>query len=454
MHPSASKKNKALLSSIFLLYALLRLEIFNQLPHESYILAHDAAQYMLYAHCSLFSACLYFNRPFFFPLFIKAWHYHYLTIAFMQCLISILAWGFVAYSTANVMQSKLIKIICFSFILIYSASAYLVLWDTKLLSESLSISLLMLFIGCYLQAMKTKFASRYLIGLIVTGFLMVNVRDANVYIIVACATGTILASLINRLNFPRKPALILLIATLLIFCFNAWTVNQGQRWLEPMSDLMANRVIDNPTMTQYFLSHGMPDITQQLKAVIGTFGGYNVIIHNPNPSVEPWFLLHSKQVYASYLASHPLTILSLYLQPQFWNDLLFAPALLRGYSLYGLHIPLPILNLEATIQEYSSALADSINSNCLGCIVALLTIGLRAYAHEFKYACKDKFIILAEITFIMSILLLASLVWLSEPMENMRHQLNNHLLIVMSIILFSFKNLDYIAIKYLKPKPN
>jgi hypothetical protein len=75
-------------------------------------------------------------------------------------------------------------------------------------------------------------------------------------------------------------------------------------------------------------------------------------------------------------------------------------------------------------------------------IAALLIIGLVVYFENFKLIQSDKFVILAQILILLSIVILGILIWISEPIEDMRHQLSNHLQIVISIILFSFKSLD------------
>ncbi|MDF2530126.1 MAG: hypothetical protein K0Q57_1006 [Gammaproteobacteria bacterium] len=237
MHQPRSQQDRGLFLGLFALYACFRLYAFYLLPRHGYIFSHDAAQYLEYAHCSLISPCLYIDRPFIFPLFIKIWGYHYFCLTWAQCCISIMAWGFLAYSMKQSMQTRLLARFIFCFILIYSCAAYLILWDTKALTESLSVSFLVCFIAFYLIGLRTQFSIKSIVGLMLFGFLLVNIRDSNSYLFLLAGIGTGIASFISK-NIPKKPALILLAFSIMVFLFSTWTANLGLRWLEPISDLL------------------------------------------------------------------------------------------------------------------------------------------------------------------------------------------------------------------------
>jgi hypothetical protein len=434
----SQKPDKALLL-IFALYICFRLYAFYMLPRQGYMLGFDAAQYMRDAHCSILSTCLYTDRPFFYPLFIKLCLYNYKLISFSQCLISMLGWGFLAYCVNLHMQSKLIARMAFAFILLYSCAAYLILWDVKILTESLSISFLLMFIGFYLLALQFGFSKLNLAGLVIFAFLLVSVRDGNAYFVLLSGIATLIASFFSN-SVSKKAALILLTAFLLIFLLDNLTINLGLRWFEPMSDLLANRMVNDPSLSQYFLQHGMPNILQQIQTVQGTFGGYPVLLGNP--TAKAWFIAHGRSVYLHYLLSHPAYLLDIYLNPVFWHDLFLAPSLVYAYATYGLGISgnLPGAYI---LTYYFNSLSQFINISATVITVILALMGLIAYFDHLPVIQKDKSLLFAELLIALSILVLAALVWLSEPMENMRHQLNNHLQIVIGIILFSFKSLDY-----------
>ncbi|MDF2940618.1 MAG: hypothetical protein K0R66_1260 [Gammaproteobacteria bacterium] len=432
------RQNKALLI-IFAAYIIFRLYAFFSLPLQNYRFNFDAIRYLNDAHCSLLSACLYIDRPFFYPLFIKIWGYHYLALTLAQCVISILAWGFIAYCVKKQMQSKLIAYTVFSFILLYSCADYLTLWDSKALTESLSISFLLFFIGFYILALQDNFSKRSVIGLILFGFLLVNVRDGNAYLVLISGISTLIASFMSK-SIPKKAALFLLIVALLTFFFNEWTANLGQRWLIPMADLLANRIISEPSMLQYFLKAGMPDIVKQVQAIQGTYFGYNIL--KANPAALNWFILHGRSVYMHYLLSHPRYVLSIYANSFFWQDLLLANNLLQ-YVAYGIPLYITTAGVNTTmLLGMANPFSGMLNVIAPSLIAALLIIGLVVYFENFKLIQCDKFVIFAQILLVLSIVVLGILIWISEPIEDMRHQLSNHLQIIISIILFSFKSLD------------
>jgi hypothetical protein len=427
---------------VLLLYIAVRLLLFFSVNHIGYTYVADAAQYYSYAHCSITSACLYFNRPFLFPLFIKLTAYHYLAMCICQCLISTFAWFFLAYSISSAMKTPSIKWICLYFILIYSCSAYIIFWDDKALTESLSTSFLCVFFGCYIKALETRFSKAYLMGLIISGFILVNLRDANIYIVILFALGSLALSYTKFLIAPKKAAYIVLIAIFSIGLWGSWTANKGQRWLEPLCDLFAYRVIHQPDMIQYYSDHGMPaEITAEVRPFADTMTAHDLIINNPNPAVKDWFIKQGKPVYLQYLLSHPSAIYSMYFEQEYWVDLVGAQYLFYEYAFYGYPFYPP--SSQAMLINHSNIFSQLVNSLSLPSLMLLLIIGGVCYVDNFSQIRKDPLIILSQIVIIMTIVFLAGMVWLSEPMENMRHQLNNHLLIVFSIMLFSFKSLDY-----------
>ncbi|MDF2530125.1 MAG: hypothetical protein K0Q57_1005 [Gammaproteobacteria bacterium] len=175
----------------------------------------------------------------------------------------------------------------------------------------------------------------------------------------------------------------------------------------------------------------------QLQSVEGGFGGFNVVLQNP-----AWFIAHSRSVYVQYLISHPAYTLSMYVNPDFWQDILFAPSLLYGYACYGF----PLTSIPSSLYiliNYTNPISAMINAICPIGIVLLLISGLITYMEHFAKAQANLLIRFSELLIALTIIILASNVWLLEPMEDMRHQLNNHLLIVIGIILFSCKSLDY-----------
>jgi hypothetical protein len=154
------------------------------------------------------------------------------------------------------------------------------LWDSLVLSESLTFSLLALVIAAWLTLVERPGRAAAAVAL-VTLFFWTFARDGNAYSVLAL-TGLVALTLLDARRRRLKLALVAGCAT--IFAASLASAESGQRWLLPLKDVVFKRVLETPDLKRYFAEQGHP--------VVG------------NWTLTPW-LEEARGIYAGYLVRHP-----------------------------------------------------------------------------------------------------------------------------------------------------
>jgi hypothetical protein len=447
-------------------YVLIRIILFLGLPHHFYFASDDALGYIECSQLSIFDPDFFYRRPFIYPLFLKLFNSHWDILFWAQCLISTFAWLFMTYRLARLIHNIKLQYAFTITLLLFSCNAGIILWDTKLLTESLSTSLLAIFLGLYLPAMSHHFTRQRLILLILVGFLLVNIRDANVYFILAVSLLTLICSLFKPAQISRSLAFLFLVFSLISSCFAIWTANQGQRWLMPICNIMVGRMPETAAMRQYFLDHDMPieaiTLANDAKDYLAIKNSCQAF---PEEDLHNWLAEDSKTLYAHFLLSHPEYVFSAYFQANYLGPLLIpSPNLILGYfnydtPNYNLNIPtgvsiwqalaLPIvpyydaqpasfINMFTRIVSGYFPLIIGMGFNIVLCIILLPSIILLiVWGGRWQMPAT-----ISLCLFGLSLLILPLIVWHADAIEQTRHQLGNYLLINISFLVYLFHRLD------------
>lgn len=326
-------------------YILIRLMIFLSYPLD-YVPIYDASSYLQFSHSSALEPDFYYQRSFFYPLFLKLLGQNMQLVFCVQWAISVLAWWLMASFIFKKLSSNHKKLAWFlgSLILLSSCSLKVSQWDALILSESLTLSFLVLIMYLFFRLMDEKFENKKL-GLILVGVILVftYLRDTNAYFVLG------LVPLYIYLFFrDRKMLLIgLILISVSAFALNNFTANQGRRWAAPFGDALTSRLAYYPELIDYFLQKGMPkegiDILEQIKISHekeNTYEGNYMMTNRgkyQNTATAKWFKENAKQVYTLYLITHPIYLISPILPGHGKNNLwaslkaLYDP--LRGYTI-------------------------------------------------------------------------------------------------------------------------
>jgi hypothetical protein len=198
----------------------------------------------------------------------------------VQLVISIVAWLFLAAVVALVVRRRWVRWLGFLLVLAFSLTTPIILWDTLLLSESLTFSLLAAFVAAWLLVLDAPSWPKAWLVLVI-GLLWAFARDTNAYVVLFI--GVVAA--FTLLDARRRALKLALVAgCLAVFALATASADHGQRWVQPLADVLTYRVQTSHGLAAYLASHGISEFPQL-----------------PNPAGQP-----ARTRYLDYLAEHPI----------------------------------------------------------------------------------------------------------------------------------------------------
>jgi hypothetical protein len=267
----------ALYGALALTYALFRVGSFTNVPDR----LTDTPTYERVAHLALWDWRFYAGeRGFTVPLFYKIFQSSE-SRAVAQLVFSTLAWLVLAAVVARCIETGWLRPIVFSVVLGISLTTEVILWDTLLLSESVTFGFCALLVAAWIQLVRSP-RPLWVAVVLALSTLWAFARDTNAYVLVH--VGVLTALTLGRPEH-RRLKLVLTAGCLAIFLLDYGSVQAGKRWLQPMVDVVDHRVLVTPSMEDYFGAHGFDP--------------------NTNWPSGSWIRDRSQGVYARYLLTHP-----------------------------------------------------------------------------------------------------------------------------------------------------
>ncbi|HEX9796613.1 MAG TPA: hypothetical protein VGA52_06435 [Anaerolineales bacterium] len=289
----------------------------------------DTIGYVRVAEQPLLSAgFLWGERPFTLPLLLKILginltNYKDTNVlsAFgrTQSWIGIVAWSVLAAGVALNIRQSMLKQLGFLLVMLVGLALHVSQWDSLLLSESLSASLIVLGIGLVLLWLRARerteptspWTSRALLGLLaVTTFLYCFVRETNGVFVGILGAGLAIVALV-RLARRRQARNLGLAAVLLLafFLLQQAGMNASGRWLAPWVGMFQQRVLAQPAAHTFMVrTEGMPlgDWHRDLDVGMLRTEYYRALLQRDDarPFME-WMKRESRGAYARYLLAEP-----------------------------------------------------------------------------------------------------------------------------------------------------
>jgi hypothetical protein len=155
---------------------------------------------------------------------------------------------------AFVVRSRILKPLAFLMILGFSLDQNIIMWDPLILSDSLALSLLALFLSFSLWLlMEWKWYKVILLAS--AAMLLAFVRDTYAYWLLLIAI-----CLLVLLFFTHQRKRVLLVSGIFISLFLASNAlaSAGYHWYTPFLMTMGLRILPNPAYATYFEERGMP----------------------------------------------------------------------------------------------------------------------------------------------------------------------------------------------------
>lgn len=210
-------------------------------------------------------------------------------------------WAFAAAMTAGSMKNQWFGTAGLVLVCAFGLTSQVMQWDSIILSESLSISLLVLLYGCALWLVRNRSAGATL-GLLVVAALWAYTRHVNVLVLLPVALVAFAVGLSTRRRVVVMAAAgLVVIAGVGAIAFTATSdINHYNA-----NGLLGDRILVDDTRTRFFVSHGMPQPTAAMMATAGRFSG-NEEPFLSNSQLQEWIEREWNGTYVRYLLEYPV----------------------------------------------------------------------------------------------------------------------------------------------------
>jgi len=234
-------------------------------------------------------------------------------VVLSQMIISIFSWIFLTWVFYRRLHTPETKVVSTILIFLFALSPHIAEWDSVLQSESLHISLFVLFLGMSTDFLFYLFESNrkkpiYMVLaalMTVTLILWEYTRDANMYSVALILVFLIIFMVWMYVKQKRiLPELILAGGIILISVTTHFiTINQSNRWEKPLMSNILNNVLPYETRTQFFVDHGMPN-PDTLR--INLESGIRTEQYRNDPEFVDWLEKHGSKTYQKFLLDTPV----------------------------------------------------------------------------------------------------------------------------------------------------
>ncbi len=251
------------------------------------------------------------SLPFAVPLFYKLLGFHYgnlQTVVFFQVLFSVISWTCLAWAVDRSLVNKWVRFCAFSVILGIGSTHQITRWDFLIGSESISVSLLALLLGCCISIHNRRSKWNLYVAVLLA-VLWAHSRDTNAYVLAFISGIIVVLSISNKLNWKRWG--FLCCSFFMSFSLSVVSSDIGRRWVFPFLNVMAQRILTDQAKLSYFSKHGMP-VTPALMRRTGKWASSDLWSFYYKPALESfrlWLFRDGKKAYIGFLVSHPIMTL-------------------------------------------------------------------------------------------------------------------------------------------------
>lgn len=304
---------------IFLLFVVVTLISTHDAYHyDQWKLFPDCNDYLTQSKIDILTLNFWFPekvadfspRPFTVPLIYKFVGDNIADIVKWQKIIHFFSAFFLTFSLSFFIQKQILKYFLAISLFIIFCWWNILGWSQLLLSESLSFSLLFIWISSILFLVKFDNKITFILHILIT-ILFSFTRDSWPYVLIVFYILFLLTSYLLNKNFKKQ--LFLLLFSFLIFFIQQKSIVKGERHKVPIINNLAVRILNNPSYLQYFLDNGLP-MTNELKEDFKNIDlsnednrGVIYDIYN-NEKYAPlynWVLKDGKKVYFKFLLLYP-----------------------------------------------------------------------------------------------------------------------------------------------------
>jgi hypothetical protein len=217
-----------------------------------------------------------------------------------QTLVSVAAWLFLVWTVGSLFGSRLGRLGAAFAVLILSLSSGVTGWDSALLSESLSLSLLVVSVGCLILLARRP-SRLALAGALLALLLWSFTRDTNSWYALFLVPPIALAL---ALRGHRRVALVLAAGTLALVGLVQLSFAKGHRGDLPIQNAIVMQTMTHQGTYGYFASRGMP-VKPEMVPLLAERPVYRNQ-HDPRlADFRRWFAREGRTSYILFLAARP-----------------------------------------------------------------------------------------------------------------------------------------------------
>jgi hypothetical protein len=226
-------------------------------------------------------------------------------IGFAQLAFSTLAWLFMAWMLVGSFRSSSGKLLGFISTLGISLSPTVQVWNHAGLSESFSVSILIVILALFIGLLQ-RWKLFFFLALIFFFAVWVSIHEINLYLGLLTAIALFITGLI-RTSYRPFLMLSFCIAMVLVINFRFSSLYALPRWALPVAEVITKRILPVPEYREYFISQGMP-VTPELMALSGRWAhsdNYAILNNRRLRPFSRWLFRDGKTVYTRFLIAHP-----------------------------------------------------------------------------------------------------------------------------------------------------
>ena len=340
------------------------------------------------------------------------------SVAQFQTWLSIICWAFLGLSLGITLRKRWLGVGAFGIIILFSLCLEISLWDSLLLSESISLSLFACLVGLWilLETFSPKIL-RSIVGwilflvMVIVTILYTFTRDTNLYFVIVCGPlFALIAWLKKKDKIQRVFYSVYVLIVIALFAFQSYSVSNGNRWQILIYDNLALRLLKEEQAIKYLDKMGLPidDALMSVTAMTPPEYQKYFLTSESMQAVRTWVNSNGKTTYLQYLISRPSFSL---LKPVYESS-----KLLNGSSVEYRRERQPSRPIAEVITRISNVFYPR-SPFILGFMLMISIIG----AVSWLCGREKRSLWVIIMVLVVSIYPLMFIVWHGNPMEVERH---------------------------------
>jgi hypothetical protein len=266
---------------------------------------HDSVEYHQIAASAITAKFFYGGaHPPFVPLVYKLLGDNSSLIVVFQLGLSILSWSILAYAVARSLRTGWWRPFAVGVVFLLSLTSEIIRWDRIILSESISLSAMVLAIASWIWLLKREsWGSVAAVG--ITSVAWALSRDTNAYLLLPVALAAVVYAAARRVG--RLKLTVLAVVFVAAFFGSQASADGHPRWGFPLGNVLAQRILANPAQLAFFANRGMP-VNPALMHLKGQFasGDNGALWTSPDLLTwRRWFYANGKATYTAFLLQNP-----------------------------------------------------------------------------------------------------------------------------------------------------